>query len=238
MNRLYFFLKGRATIREGSREYPLRPGHIYLFPLNRPYRFEGDGAFEKWFFDFRAEIFPGWDLFEQTPTGESIQISSRPEIRRFLACLSRENVEDLVQATGLLWQILSGFIRIRPADFRERTLLAARYAPLRAAVEGRSYNAILLGQVAASMGLTLSNFSRRFKADTGLTLDRYVAHEFVERSKIQLLLTDRKVREISDALGFNSEFYFSRFFKRHSGFSPRAYRERHPWAFAPARNIP
>jgi len=233
MNRLYFFLRGRATVFEGERAYPLRPGNVYLFPLNRPYRFEGAGAFAKWFFDFRAEVFPGWDLFEQTPTGLSVPLAARSETRKFIGRLSGENVEDLVEATGLLWQILSRFLRIGPADFRERTLLAARYAPLRAVVEGRSFGEIVLGRVAAGMGLSLFQLSKRFKADTGLTLERYVAHEFVERAKIQLLLTDRNVREISGALGFSSEFYFSRFFKRHSGHSPRTYRRLHPWAFAP-----
>ncbi len=227
MNRLYFFLKGKAEMWEGSKRHFLRPGRIYLFPLNRPYRFHGPAIFEKWFFDFRAEIFPGWDLFEKTPSGISIPLAGNPTAARFLRSFRSETVESLVEATGLLWQILSRFVRLDFKEFQKRTLLGQRYAPLKAVMEGKPHHEVRLGEAADRMGMSLSSLSKRFKKDTGLSLDRYVAHDFVERAKIQLLLTDLKVREVAEVLGFNSEFYFSRFFRRHAGRSPSEYREWH-----------
>jgi AraC-like DNA-binding protein len=227
MNRLYFFMKGSAKVTYEKKTFELKPGNVYLFPLNRAYRFDGNLGFEKWFFDFRAEVFPGWDLFDQTPTGLQIPIAGDPVIERFLNGFKSKTVESLVEATGLLWQILSRFVHLDFSEFQKRTLLAVRYAPLKSVVEGASYSEIHLGQIAKNMGLKLPALSKKFKADTGITLDRYVAHEFIERAKIQLLLGDLKIREISLSLGFNSEFYFSRFFSRHTGRSPKAYRDQH-----------
>ncbi|MBL8992992.1 MAG: AraC family transcriptional regulator [Spirochaetia bacterium] len=229
INRLYFFLKGRASVFEGEKEHPLRPGVVYLFPLGHPYRFEGNAGFEKWFFDFRAEIFPGWDLFEKTPPGQSFLMNVDPAARRLLACLEGSRLENLVEATGLLWQCLSRFVNLDKKDFLEKSSLGEGYALLRAIVANASFAEIRIGRIAAGMGMRASVLSKRFRADTGLTLERFIAHEFVERAKNELLLTELRVREIAGSLGFNSEFYFSRFFRKHTGMSPREYRKRHSW---------
>jgi len=229
INRLYFFLKGHASVFEGETEYPLRPGKVYLFPLGRPYRFEGSAGFEKWFFDFRAEIFPGWDLFEKTPPGQSFSMKGDLPSRKLLACLEGRRIENLVEATGLLWQCLSRFVNLDEKDFLEKSSLGERYALLRAIVGNASFAEIKIGRIAANMGMRASVLSKRFRADTGLTLERFIAHEFVERAKNQLLLTELRVREIAGSLGFTSEFYFSRFFRKHTGESPRQYRQGNSW---------
>lgn len=225
INRLYFFLKGRASIFEGDTEYRLRPGNVYLFPLGHPYRFEGNGGFEKWFFDFRAEVFPGWDVFEKTPPGQSFSMKGDPVIQKLLASLDGQNLKTLVEATGLLWQCLSRFVNVDEADFHQKTALGEKYALLRGMVANASFAEIRIGRLAAGMGMSASVLSKRFRADTGLTLERFIAHEFVERARNQLLLTPLRVREIASVLGFTSEFYFSRFFRKHTGQSPREYRQ-------------
>lgn len=229
INRLYFFLKGRASVFEGEKEYPLRPGNAYLFPSGRPYRFDGNQGFEKWFFDFRAEMFPGWDLFEKTPPGQSFSLKNDSASRTLLTRLDGRRIEDIVEATGLLWQCLSRFVHLDKKDFLEKTYLGERYALLRAVVGNASFAEIRISRIADAMGMRPSILSKKFREDTGLTLERFIAHEFVERAKNQLLLTELRVREIAASLGFNSEFYFSRFFRKHTDQSPREYRKRHMW---------
>jgi len=43
-----------------------------------------------------------------------------------------------------------------------------------------------------------------------------------------LLYSDRTIKEVAFSLGFTDVAYFSRFFSRHAGCSPRAYRQRKP----------
>ena len=55
-------------------------------------------------------------------------------------------------------------------------------------------------------------------------------HEFLQRTRLdqarQLLCDERlAVKEVSARLNFSSEFYFSRFFRKHTGMSPRQFRE-------------
>jgi AraC-like DNA-binding protein len=55
-------------------------------------------------------------------------------------------------------------------------------------------------------------------------------HSFVQRRRLehaQQLLTDPglSIKQVADQMNFSSEFYFSHFFKKLKGVSPRAFRE-------------
>jgi len=66
--------------------------------------------------------------------------------------------------------------------------------------------------------------SRNFRKDTGKTLKEFLHLHFARRAQDELLLTSKKVREISHDLGFSDEYYFSRFFKKEVDLSPQQYR--------------
>jgi len=57
------------------------------------------------------------------------------------------------------------------------------------------------------------------------TLTNMIAERIVIEAKRELYLTSKPVKSIAYELGFNDEFYFSRFFKNNSDVSPQLYRE-------------
>ena len=48
----------------------------------------------------------------------------------------------------------------------------------------------------------------------------------IDRAAELLLRSDKRVGEIAGELGFTSEYYFSRFFRKHIGVPPLAFRKR------------
>ena len=74
-------------------------------------------------------------------------------------------------------------------------------------------------------GLSYIQFLRRFKAYTGLTPAKYV--NALKMKKARELLADSRlqIKEISEKLGFENEYYFSNFFKKNMNVSPTAYRK-------------
>jgi len=57
------------------------------------------------------------------------------------------------------------------------------------------------------------------------TLTNMIAERIVIEAKRELYLTSKPVKSIAYELGFNDEFYFSRFFKNNAEVSPQLYRE-------------
>ncbi|MCG2462797.1 AraC family transcriptional regulator [Flavobacteriaceae bacterium F89] len=57
------------------------------------------------------------------------------------------------------------------------------------------------------------------------TLTDLISERIVIEAKRELYLTNKSVKEISYELGYNDEYYFSRFFKKNAEVSPQIYRE-------------
>lgn len=82
--------------------------------------------------------------------------------------------------------------------------------------------AILADQKGFSAGYMSVLFKRLFN----ISFQDYLMVVRLERSKIQLLMSDLKIYEISSAVGFDNPNYFSATFKKKFGVSPQQYRER------------
>ena len=70
--------------------------------------------------------------------------------------------------------------------------------------------------------------SREFSRDFGVPLKEFIGRELGRRAEFELLSGCRSIKEIADRLGFANEFYFSRFFRRRTGYSPREFRRLRP----------
>lgn len=81
-----------------------------------------------------------------------------------------------------------------------------------------------LAAVAQKTGLSYVQFLRRFKAFTGMTPMDYVTSLRLQRAKELLTGSTLPVKKIANVCGFENEYYFSNFFKKHTGRSPKAFR--------------
>lgn len=84
---------------------------------------------------------------------------------------------------------------------------------------------IYLAQIAEKAGLSYVQFIRRFKAATDMTPSEYVFALRLQKARSLLTQTRLPIRQIANACGFENEYYFSNFFKKHTGFSPSAFRK-------------
>ncbi len=82
---------------------------------------------------------------------------------------------------------------------------------------------LLLNEVADVFGLSPAYLSVLFKKSTDIGFSEYIYTRKIEKAKQMLLSGDMKIYEVSDALGFESAFYFSKVFKKVDGRSPREY---------------
>ncbi|NQD69669.1 AraC family transcriptional regulator [Sphingobacterium shayense] len=84
-----------------------------------------------------------------------------------------------------------------------------------------------LNDVANELQTSYSTFRKIFKRHTGLAPGQYLIQLKVDRAKNLLLYTDKLIKEIAYELNFESEYYFSKFFKERTGFSPIAFKKRY-----------
>lgn len=80
-----------------------------------------------------------------------------------------------------------------------------------------------LNDIADAFGLSPAYLSVLFKKNMDIGFAEYVYTKKIERAKEMLLSDDMKIYEVADALGFESAYYFSKVFKKVTGFSPREF---------------
>lgn len=82
-----------------------------------------------------------------------------------------------------------------------------------------------LGEYAEMLHITPKALAKLTKSHFNKTLTTLIAERIVIEAKRELYLTSKAVKEIAYNLGFNDEYYFSRFFKNNTTISPVTYRE-------------
>ena len=83
---------------------------------------------------------------------------------------------------------------------------------------------INLQSLGEQSGLSYVQFLRRFKSFSGMSPSDYIITLRLQKAKSMLADTDLLIKEISLACGFENEYYFSNFFKKHTSLSPSAFR--------------
>jgi AraC-like DNA-binding protein len=81
--------------------------------------------------------------------------------------------------------------------------------------------------LAEQRGLSVSHYSRLFHQKTGSSPINYFNLLKIQVSCQHLYFTDRSIKEIAAAIGFDDQYYFSRLFSKLIGMSPLKYRRTH-----------
>ncbi len=84
--------------------------------------------------------------------------------------------------------------------------------------------AIELDDLAVSLGISASYVSKLLRKNAGKSFSEIVTELRLEKSKLLLADVSLSVKEITFSVGFNSQHYFARLFKKYVGCSPSDYR--------------
>jgi len=85
-------------------------------------------------------------------------------------------------------------------------------------------NELTLIEMAQSVELSPSHFSRMFRQSTGETPHQFVLRNRIERAKEMLRAPEARVLDVAVACGFKTQQHFARVFRHVCGTSPREYR--------------
>lgn len=226
-NRLYLVTDGSGEItpKNGSK-LVLSRGNIYLLPagLYFNYRFEIGLRMHIW--HFNLELLTGQDLFElsRMPQPRRGEFNSLLQTSRKLA-ETPTNAAALIDMQSKLFSTVSAFIDPE-LDINHNADLIRRYQHLFQLVQQHCSAQLKVKTLAEKLKCPASTLSRRFREDCGRTLKDFLTERLIQKSIAQLLISDASIKEIAYGLEFSDEFYFSRFIRKHTGKSPREYRQR------------
>lgn len=94
-------------------------------------------------------------------------------------------------------------------------------------VEKHHNEKIMLSVVAEALGVSQGYLSNYFKKQTGKNFIDYVNEVKIDKARELLEQHSYLIYEVSDMLGFDNQYYFSKVFKKITGYTPKEYEIRH-----------
>jgi AraC family transcriptional regulator of arabinose operon len=221
-------LSGRGIVEVGGRRSIARPGTIAWLDTSRPYAHHCHGEGDVWHYLWIGVEGAGlaglhaWLGFRDAPV---IDVSAADDIRAILD-LARSAEPNAIAAINAA---IAGFLTV--------------IAPLRAAVAQKAapFGDLAIEtlvadirrdiaadwsvpRMAAQVGVSHSQFHRRFSQVFGLPPARWLRQERINLARRFLKSGFEKVGAIASRCGYEDPFHFSRDFRAMTGMSPTAYR--------------
>lgn len=233
VNRIYVILEtkspGESYITNHSvtpiQKLELFPEYIFFIPKDQALEYCFYPGVKIIAFHFNIEIFPGIDLFDGDTLFKKAP-ASRLVINQMLKLWdAKDNLGNTAILYGLIYSILGMFSDKTLKQLEKQRNNMQQFESLIQYVEERGNAQTTVGELADFCNLAQATLSKRFIRTAGVPLKTYLTRLLLRKASQQLLATDLKVREVSEELGFSSEYYFCRFFKKHTDMTPSSYRK-------------
>jgi len=152
---------------------------------------------------------------------DATQLESAYFQTRVLTTARYDAVLRILSSFAQHLSLLSNELILKTADAEPAGVTRAR-----AFIATNLGDALSLPKIAAVAHMSAFYFCKVFKLTTGLTLTEYLARSRVELTKHMLINPTIRISEAAYAAGFQSLSQFNRVFRRVTGESPTAYRDR------------
>ncbi len=223
----------RGTFWIGKRRFRLQPGDITLSPAQLKSRYDLPQSGSHLCIHFFAPAGGGRLLSLRLPLHLRLGPNTVAARERFWRIIdhARQSDDNPDSAAGcaasaalqelLLWLHMHG----RRGNTPHRgSRVEEALAKLGEAIEASVGKPMLIGELAAGVGLSSDYIARLFARRYGMTLQHYLLQRRIELARHLLISSDLLVSEIGRRVGMPDPQYFNKQFRRVVGQSPLAYR--------------
>lgn len=239
-NELYYVIEGNVKLQLNNRSYSAKKGEFLLVPESTSHRdeFEVDTTFKVFMihfnWSFSKKFFSHFnnDLLKELTESETMTIGNMiNEIQNDL--IEDDSDINRMLANSRLYSILLLLLKksidlnqpkpdkIKLESKRNKRLELIKQARL--FVESNFNEMITLDSLAQTLNVSPHHLSHVFSQETNFSLFSYITSVRMENAKKLLMKGDKFVLEVAEAVGYNSESYFNKVFKKYFNHTPSHY---------------
>lgn len=224
-SRLYLVESGEGKLEAGEKTWVMKPGFAYLIPPGLVFAYSCTNRLTKLFFHISLPKPNGYDLLREFDQIGVIPLED-DVLTQLKADYQQENISNLIRLKQGLYRIMGEFLEAY-ALAREPMEVYSRHVQETITYIRTNLSARLnVEELAKRLFVSRSFLSERFRQEVGVSLGKYIDDQLMLTAQWQLLRTDNSIGQISNALGFCDQFYFSRRFRQLCGVAPLQYRKK------------
>jgi AraC family transcriptional activator of pobA len=242
---LILVLTGKGSVMADVSEFSFSENSLMCFSLYQPFKIKAEGEFKGIMVNFHPEFFClhkhrnevscNGVLFNNIYESPVVNLKN-DEVQSLLTTIYGLKTEMEHPGTAQLELLISYLkillinasrIKLEQRNF-ENIYLEKEPVTLNAlkdAIELHFKSVHSPGEYADLLNVSTATLNRLSKNHFNKTLSNLIADRIITEAKRQLYLTAKPIKLIAFELGFNDEFYFSRFFKSHVAISPQFFRD-------------
>ncbi len=209
--------------RSGKR-FPMRRGGIFFIPCARAIDMVLTGTLQFVSLQFNLDQFYGTDIFRNYPRCVAQERPKLVEDMKHLI-LRDDELITICRINEVIFHECCLLLEAQPEITSDRTEAWRNYGELLRFIEEHGDATTTVATLAKLKGVRQDCFSRAFTRDMDVTPKAFITRVLMRKASAMLQSPDTRIREVAEALNFSSEYYFSRFFKKHAGIPPLHFRE-------------
>lgn len=229
---LFWIVSGHGTLETDGNKYLLQPGKsVWFVDMTKPRTYApaagrtlvkrgirfGGPTLENWHKDLGGSKRAQFDLADAAPLHQAFGKAWRICQRK------RPGWEWQMHLilTGMLGTLQSSRNLFSPSLVE----LPAPLARVLDAIDSKPLHDWSVKELASLAGVSYSGLRTLFFAALHENIHSFLQRQRLKQAQILLSDSELSIKQVSEKMDFSSEFYFSHFFKKLKGVSPRAYRE-------------
>lgn len=227
--RTYFLIvlikEGSGTLLSSPEKIPLTPGHIFvMFPNEKiHYTVDKNSVWTiSWIGVYGKFVY---DLFEKIGITPENPILKVPDFEKTANIFNElydysfsDKLNDKIRIISLLYRLFSEFI---PDDDSKYKIDYVREATN--IIDYNYDKNITVEEIAKKLYINPCYLSRLFKSKKNISVKQYISEKRINRAKEMLKSSNVPINIVASSVGIYDSLYFSRLFKKHTGFSPSQY---------------
>ena len=214
---LVYYLSGRGEAVIGGEQVPFSEGDILVIPAGVQHEDNSDTDFHSCFFTFSDDNLNSRVFFRFKDTKERDFLTILKQMYSEYN-LRRQNYENIVDS---LYGVLYQYMLTLSEERGDNPYIAALIDEI---IKNQSDPEYDLGAAIARIPMSGSYVRELFRRKTGSTPLQFLTNRRIELAKDMLRARKASgltVEAIARSAGFSSNYYFSRVFKKFTGWSPR-----------------
>lgn len=223
-NKLYLVESGEGLLFFDGRTVLMKPDRMYLIPAGCTYGYRCDREMTKLYFHVQLRKEDGGDLYQGF--GEILELpmpQGFPE--KLLRCYRGSSFRDALAVKEYLYRLMRAFDEAYGIVKGAGKIRSVHVSETMLYVQNSLRADLKVEELAARRFVSKTYLEKLFRKETGLSVGRYIDEQLMLMAQWWLEYTGRSVADISQQLGYQDPYYFSRRFKQLRGMTPLQYRK-------------
>jgi len=239
---IHMVAKGSSIVKLDDREFIVKEGQFYVTKPHEYHEQLNNNGIEymEYSINYSIHLSPSDDKEAQFLYGQLKKSKCKPYMdnktvrelfEKSLSSAYYEKFGFYSQIKHYILLILIAIVQIMSEEEYENYNIPFkrkkddyRFSQITQYIQDNINSQIRTKDIAKYVHLSDKQISRIIKVKTGLSTKQYINQLRMEKAKKLLKHAEYSVKQIAEMLGFSSEYYFNKFFKREEGFPPGKYR--------------